>query len=172
MLKPYFYWIPANIPALGLGKTIYTTDYLFSKYSRSLAALSWRLFCRIDEISRQRTDRAAKILKSIESNKDISTIHKINDSAQPVYLRTPVLINSSRARENIVAELRKIGIGATCSYPASIADLDEVRPYSVIHNGQASAGQYIASHIVTLPSLPYLSDSDIQNVHLLLNKPV
>jgi dTDP-4-amino-4,6-dideoxygalactose transaminase len=170
MLKPYFYWIPANIPALGLGKTVYTTDYLFFRYSRSMAALAWRLFNRIDEISRQRTERARRMVDQLQDINGIKFIQKVNDSALPVYLRLPILVNSSKNRDAIIAELTKAGIGASCSYPQSIADLDNIRNFTVIHNNVASSGQYIARHILTLPSLAYMTSKDITRINRIFSR--
>jgi len=170
MLKPFLYWIPANIPALGLGRTLYTTDYLFSQYSRSMAALAWRLFARIDEISRLRSERAGKILKVLQDNSGISFIQRVKDSAKPVYLRVPVLVHASKTRSQIISELNERGIAATCSYPQSIADLEQVEKFSTIHNGIASSGQYIAAHIVTLPSIAFLKDRDIRKIKTVFDK--
>lgn len=170
MLKPYLYWIPANIPSLGLGKTIYTTDYLFCRYSRSMAALAWRLFNRIDKISQQRTERAIKIIEQLQGNTGIRFIRKVNESTQPVYLRLPVLVDSSKNRDSIVEELSQQGIGASCSYPESIADLDDIREFSVIHNNVASSGQYIANHILTLPTLAYMNNQDIARINRIFAK--
>lgn len=170
MLKPCFYWIPANIPALGLGKTIYTTDYLFCRYSRSMSALAWRLFKRIDEISRLRTERARKMIELLQSINGIKFIHKVNDSALPVYLRLPLLVDSSKNRNTIIAELNRAGIGASASYPQSIADLEDICDFAVIHNNVASSGQYIASHILTLPTLSYMNDKDMARINRIFAK--
>ncbi len=164
LLKPYLYWIPANIPALGLGKTIYTTDYLFCQYSRSMSALAIRLFKRIDKISRQRKDSYNEIYNSLNKIQGIDFIKYTNKISDPVFLRTPVLINDVKMRNNIISELNKNGIGATVSYPESIANLDQLKSYSIIHNNISSAGEYVANHIITLPGISYLNSNDINKI--------
>ena len=164
LLHPVIYWIPANIPAFGLGKTIYTTQYLFCKYSRPMSALAWRLFKRIEEISSMRSSRAMKLIDKLKDNENIEIIQTVNDSAKPVYLRVPFLLKDARVRQQIIKSLQNAGIGATCSYPASIADLNELEDFSVIHNNIASNGRMVAESIITLPSLKYLNDNDIDKI--------
>ena len=164
LLKPWLYWIPAYMPGLGLGKTIYTTDYLFSQYSRSMAAISWRLFKRIDEITDQRISHAKALIDKLKDIAEIKFIEKVNDSSSPVYLRLPILIENTDDRNRLIEYLIKSGIGASHSYPHSIADLDNISHFSTIQNNQAPVGKYIADHILTLPTLSYLNNSDIEKI--------
>ena len=164
LLNPYLYWIPASLPFLGLGKTIYTTDYSFTQYSRFMSPLSWRLFKRIDNISEDRIRNTNAIIQSLSGIDNISFIKRINESAQPVCLRTPVILKNSSLRHLIINELNNKGIGATTSYPQSIADINDVINYSKIQNKIAASGQYIASHIITLPCNIYLRNTDIQTI--------
>lgn len=164
LLKPWLYWIPAYMPGLGLGKTIYTTDYLFSQYSRSMAAISWRLFKRIDEITDQRINNAKTLINKLKGIAEIKFIGKVNDSSSPVYLRLPILIENTDDRNRLIECLVKSGIGASHSYPNSIADLDNICSFSSIHNNQAHVGRYIADHILTLPTLSYLKNSDFEKI--------
>lgn len=161
MLKPWLYWVPANIPALGLGKTSYTTDYLFSKYSRSMSALASRLFRRIDQITHSRKQRCHLITEKLKPLDTISFIEPVNESVETACLRLPVIVRNSHARDQLVKKLNGCGIGATSSYPRSIADLKETSSFSIIHNNKASGGQYVANHILTLPSISCLNSHDI-----------
>ncbi len=162
LLKPYLYWIPSSLPFLGLGKTPYTTDYLYSQYSRSMASLSIRLFNRIEEITRQRQTRSAKTLEKLKEINGLSFLSPVDERTFPVHLRTPVLIDDAKRRNAIIDALQTKGIGATASYPKSIADLKETAGFTTIHNNRAENGRYIASHIITLPSMRYLNGNDIE----------
>lgn len=164
LLKPYLYWIPARIPALGLGKTIYTTDYVYTRLSRPMCAMAARLFKRIDRISEQRTRRTQGILEAISGNQHLDTPGILNKDVTPVYLRTPIYVLEDHRRKALIDALFDRGIIATCSYPQSIADLDQVLKYSVIHNDTATGGRYMAQHIVTLPSIAYINSHDIQAI--------
>lgn len=168
LLRPWLYWIPAYMPGLGLGKTVYTTDYLFSQYSRSMAAMSWRLFNRIDEITAQRVDRAETLMNKLKGMAEIKFINEVNKSSTPVHLRLAILINNTKNRDMLVKNLVKSGIGASGSYPKSIADLDAITDFSIIQNNKASGGKYIADHILTLPTLSYLNDSDVRKIETVI----
>jgi dTDP-4-amino-4,6-dideoxygalactose transaminase len=168
LLKPWLYWIPAYMPGLGLGKTIYTTDYLFTQYSRSMAAISWRLFKRIDEITDQRISHAKALIDKLKDIAEIKFIEKANNSSSPVYLRLPILIENTDDRNRLIEHLVKSGIGASHSYPHSIADLDNISNFSTIHNNQAHVGRYVADHILTLPTLSYLNDSDFEKIECII----
>jgi len=43
LLRPWLYWIPAGIPALGLGRTVYTTDIPMHRSSTLATSLVLRL---------------------------------------------------------------------------------------------------------------------------------
>jgi len=160
LLRPWLYWIPTKIPALGLGKTIYTTDYLFTKYSRHLASISFRLFTRIDAITSQRRENAQRISEAISSISGVNFVKTLKNSYS-ASLRLAVVIKNPQIRKMLVHDLNNMGIGATVSYPLSIAELDEVKEFATIHNNKSDKGKYIAEHILTLPTSPYVNNADI-----------
>lgn len=164
LLKPWLYWIPDGLPMLGLGRTPYVTDHVYSRYSRSMAALSVRLFRRIDAISRQRRTIATAFNEALSDLPGVSFIQPVDAGTEPVNLRTAVLIHDAEKRDRLIAGLKACGIGATVSYPGSIADLEEIRNFTTIHNNHAVNGRYIARHILTLPNIEYINESDIRNI--------
>jgi len=164
LIRPIFYWIPAKLPFLGLGKTIYTTDYLFTQYSKQLSNISYMLFMRIDSITEKRKIIHNKISNILKENKSIRILKSINHSTEPAYLRTAFFIKDTHIRDTIVAKLNTLGIGATTSYPESIAELNEIKHFSLAHNNKASNGIFVAKHIMTLPNISYLSDMDIKKI--------
>ncbi|MCW9014627.1 MAG: DegT/DnrJ/EryC1/StrS family aminotransferase [Gammaproteobacteria bacterium] len=163
LLHPRLYWLPANTPSLGLGKTIYTTNYLFSQYSSHLASIAYRAFKRVDLITSKRRENAEMIINALSPLSGVTFIEPLPDST-PVWLRIPLLINSSIIREKLLRELNSAGIGATTSYPQSIADLDEVKKYAAINSGECIQGKYIARHILTLPTMSYMNNNDISTI--------
>lgn len=161
LLRPWLYWIPANLPALGLGKTIYTTDYLFTKYSRHLASLTTRLFNRIDKITRQRQDNAEHISKILHKTPGLKLIRSLSDTTS-ASLRVAMTIDDLEKKKQLLQKLNEQGIGASTSYPESIADLKQVKKFSSIQNIKIENGAYVARHILTLPTISYMTEKDIQ----------
>jgi len=162
-LHPRLYWIPANIPALGLGKTIYTTDYLFTRYSEHLASISLRLFKRISRITNERKHNAGTLHNILKDLPGIRIFEKTANSSSSC-LRFPVIIENSEKRNQLVKQLNSEGISATISYPCSISELNEVRPFSIVHNNNSSGGRYIARHILTLPTTPNMNSRDFSTI--------
>ena len=170
LLKPWLYWIPANIPALGLGKTIYTTDYLYTQYSRSMSALAVRLFDRIDDITKERKNITEKIFSVLKNIEGVRFIELTDKETEPAYLRAVVFIKNKDKRNIIIDELRNNGISATTSYPQSIAELEQIKEYSVTHENDAENGKNIAQHIITLPSIASINSDDVNNIDNIFSK--
>lgn len=170
MLRPWLYGIPSHLPGLGLGKTVFTTDFPLEQPSRSLTALALSMFGHLDEFGRIRVANANRLLKALRAMPGIETVAP-HPSASPVYLRAPVLISSAAARERAMMSLHAAGIGATGSYPASIADVPELRNL-LAGPAIADGGRYVAAHIVTLPTHPFVTLADMTRTLAALSSTV
>jgi dTDP-4-amino-4,6-dideoxygalactose transaminase len=159
MLRPWLYWIPNRVPQLKLGQTVFTTDFPLEQPSRALSGLGSVMLPHLDEFTDVRTRNAAALLEGLRSIPGVQTIAPRSD-AVPVYLRLPILIADTNARRRAFAALESAGIGATGSYPASLADVRELQSSASI--GSATGGRYVADHIVTLPTHPFVSGADIE----------
>jgi dTDP-4-amino-4,6-dideoxygalactose transaminase len=74
-------------------------------------------------------------------------------------------------RSRLLRDLVDAGIGATGSYPGSIADIPEVQA-QFSSPPDARAGREVAARIVTLPTHPYVSGRDIESTVDILLKSV
>lgn len=163
LLRPSLYWIPAGIPALGLGRTVYTIDIPMHRMSTMAAGLAWRLFKRIDAISEERIDSAKCLLQTLISTPLLTPISPIAGSS-PVYLRLPCLARDNHERDGIVEALNREGVGATASFPRALCDLGDIATHTVIDADACAGARFIAERIVTLPTLAYLRDVDIRRL--------
>lgn len=169
LLHPGLYWIPAGIPALGLGRTVYTTDIPMHRMSRFAAGLVGRLFAGIDAITDRRIEVARRSIQAISGNPLLAPVAPIAAS-RAVYLRLPCLARDSRHRDGIVAALTRSGIGATASFPQALGDLDDIAGHARIDGGAASGARSVAERIVTLPTLAYQRDADIRRLSQCLER--
>jgi perosamine synthetase len=169
MLRPALYGIPARIPQLGLGKTVFTTDYPLQQADPRLLALGLVMMQHLDEFTTARVTRATALLEGIGATPGVRTITP-RAGASPAYLRLPILLANAEAREAAIAELTSGGIGATGSYPASLIDVAELRPHLVNPAAATPGGRTVASRIVTLPTHPFVSPTDIGRVIATLRK--
>lgn len=163
LLRPWLYWIPANIPALGLGRTVYTTDIPLHRSSAMASSLVLRLFARIDEITAARIEAATRIAEVLTGSGALAAVSPLPDS-DPVYLRLPCLAADADRRDQLIAALVRAGIGATGSFPHALADLPEIGAHAAVECGVVSGARSVAARIVTLPTLAYLRPADIRRL--------
>ena len=159
MLRPSLYGIPARIPQLGLGQTAFTTAYPLVRPDPVLAALALTMIKRLDVFTRARQANARALLDAITVLPGVRTIAPTAGSC-PVYLRLPVLAERAE-RAATIRSLNAAGIGASASYPASIADVPELRSSLADANPRASGGRLVASRIITLPTHPLVGADDL-----------
>lgn len=163
MLRPQLYWIPNGIPALGLGRTAFTTEFPVAHASRPLVALAISTIRRLDELTRGRVETAAKLLEGLRSISGIRPVMP-RENSRPVYLRLPVLFDDAGARQQAWQALNQAGIGASGSYPAALADVPELRPFLADGDSPSGGGRWIAQRILTLPTHAFVRDADVRRI--------
>jgi dTDP-4-amino-4,6-dideoxygalactose transaminase len=175
LLKPRLYWLPNALPQLGLGRTVYTTEFAIDAQDPGLAALGTIMLRELDAFTAARQANAARIVAALGAPAGASggvsghltgglSIPAVPAGSTPAWLRLPLLVGVPGFRERLVAELTAAGIGATTSYPASLADVPELRP-SIAGDVTGCAGaRTVASRILTLPTHPYVSAADIRTM--------
>jgi dTDP-4-amino-4,6-dideoxygalactose transaminase len=167
LLRPWLYWIPNSIPQLELGRTEFTTAFAIDRPSRALTSLAAAMMPRLDYFTEARTRNARALLEAISGLDGIRTVRPLT-TANPVYLRLPILVSNPDLRRQILATLNERGIGATGSYPASLADVDGLQPSLANPAARADGGRQIARQIVTLPTHAFVTASDIERIAALL----
>jgi len=160
LLRPSLYGMVTRIPQLELGKTVFTTDFPLDGPDPALAALAATMLPRLEAFTAARRTNAAAYLERLAAIPGLRTIAPVA-SAEPVYLRLPVLCATASAKQRAIAALTAAGIGASGSYPASLADVPEVQKVMVNGPVAADGGREVARCIVTLPTHPYVTIHDI-----------
>lgn len=162
LLRPRLYGLPARMPWLGLGRTIYSTDFATALPPGVLSALAAVMLTRLDALTLLRAANARSLIERLTALPGIRIAEPHHD-AQPVYLRLPVLVEAPLRRGEVIAALNAAGIGATGSYPASLADVPQLQP-ALVSSPAAREGRRVAGRIVTLPTQPFLAAADIDRV--------
>ncbi len=160
MLRPWLYGIPTRIPQLGLGRTVFTTDFPLERADPVLAALGQVMLHRLDEFTVSRRANAAALLAALPGTAGLTAV-RARPGTAPAYLRLPVLCGDARQRQAVMAALQDAGIGATASYPASLVDVEALRPHLVNPDVPASGGRSVAKRIMTLPTHPFVTPADV-----------
>jgi perosamine synthetase len=159
MLRPRLYWIPNGIPQLGLGKTVFTTDYDLVRPSRPLLALGLAVVDHLDAYTRVRRQNATDLLGRLRAISRVQTITAPPD-ASPVYLRLPILLPDDATKRLALEVLAGRGIGASGSYPASLADVPELTGLLGCMASPAGARD-VARRIITLPTHSLVTVADV-----------
>lgn len=160
LLRPWLYGIPTRLPQLGLGRTVFTTDFPLERADPALAALGQVMLRRLDEFTAARRANAAALLAALSRSGGPAAITPRAGST-PAYLRLPILCADAAQRRLALAALLADGIGATASYPASLVDVPELRAHLVNPEARATGGRDVARRIVTLPTHPFVTPADV-----------
>lgn len=169
-LRPWLYWIPDRVPQLELGRTVFTTDFPLEALDGALASLATTTLHHLDDYVRVRTATAAALRAGMRSVQGVRVVETLAD-VTPGHLRLPLLIDDAAARQRALDMLRAAGIGASGSYPASLADVPELQA-SVAAPAEAAGGRYVAAHIMTLPTHPFVRPEDVERMLSILEASV
>lgn len=164
MLRPWLYGIPARIPQLELGRTVFTTEFPIARPSPALAALARVMLARLEAFTAARVANAQRLRDGLAAVPGLRPI-SVPSSAVPAYLRLPMLARDERQRDRLLVRLTSAGIGATASYPASLADVPALRPaLAGVTPADARGGREVAARIFTLPTHPLVKPADVRRI--------
>jgi perosamine synthetase len=149
-IRPWLYWIPASLPFLGLGRTIFPTRVPVRRMSAMKAGLlrGWR--SALARANRRRAD-AARFFS-----------HRVRSAIAPgsayPYLRFPVFASSAAERDALFARSQRRGLGLSVAYPSPIDEIAEVK--RVCNGHTFPSARRVADRLLTIPTHHWLSNQD------------
>jgi len=149
-IRPRLYWLPAALPFLRLGQTIFPKDVSLKRLSGMKAGVlrEWRT--RLRESNRIRSDASAYFSQRL-------SIGLANGPSHP-YLRLPIFAATPAERNRIYSRSERQGLGLSVAYPTPINEIPEI---SVAFNGRRfPSAQRVAEHLLTIPIHHWLSEND------------
>ncbi len=162
-LPPSRYWLLDRIPFLGLGLSVFDPNFKITKLSAYQERLASRLSTLVDPYNRIRQDNAHRLRAGIEGIEGIELPRSVMGS-NPVYLRFPILARDGTHRSRLLRRFRAVGIGASCSYPTSIGYIPGIDQYLARDQQPCPGAVSIAKRIITLPTHPYVTVADVDNM--------
>jgi dTDP-4-amino-4,6-dideoxygalactose transaminase len=147
---PWLYWIPAALPFLGLGRTIYPVRIDVRRLGGFQAGLLRRWRRRLARSNDDRTEAVSYFTRTLSLPQD-------GRAAGP-YLRLPIVAPDPQTRRRICLLAQQRGLGIAVAYPAPISDIPAIAPAC---DGQRfpSAAQ-LSQRLLTLPTHHWLSERD------------
>jgi dTDP-4-amino-4,6-dideoxygalactose transaminase len=124
------------------------------------AALAHVMLGRLEEFTARRTAAGGWWQHALADVPGLQFVRPRSD-ASAAFLRLPLLEADSSAKERTILALRQAGIGATGSYPLSLADVPGLQPH-LAAPVRALGGRAVASRIVTLPTHPMVTERDVR----------
>lgn len=153
-LRPSLYPLIRALPFTGLGHTAYETRYSVARLGKFSSAVATCLLERLDQLAFGRRKVAASLRAALGQEPGLYLIQPV-PGAESADIRFPVLVRDSSQRTRLIHALERSGIGATASYPCSLADVPEVRAKVPPADTDCPGARRIAESIVTLPTHAY-----------------
>jgi dTDP-4-amino-4,6-dideoxygalactose transaminase len=147
--RPWLYGIPASIPSLHLGETVYHTAH----EPRSMSAAAAGLVLRAPRELTGRVRIAEILTRAVEEGGYIASI-AVAEKGRPSYLRYAIVDSGRR--------MPSPGIGVLRGYPRSLADLEAMRP-ALVGNEVALPGvNRLVNSLFTLPTHGLVRTADLE----------
>jgi dTDP-4-amino-4,6-dideoxygalactose transaminase len=150
-LRPHLYGLIRRLPFTGLGHTRYETRYPVTALTRWQAGVAARLLERLPELNGRRRRLAGAYQAALTAVPGIEIVPSL-PGAEPAFARYPFRVREPETRERVVTALHRAGIGATTSYPLSLADVPEVIARVPAADRDCPGARRIARTVVTLPT--------------------
>ncbi len=161
LARPSLYGIPASLPFLRLGETIYKPPYPALGMPDTAAGVLARTWSLAQKEAETRTTNGARLLESVTAYEGMQPT-SVPPASKAGYLRFPVVVEN-RLREFFdSASARKLGI--VPGYPSSLADLPGFTHRCVNGDQAFPAARTLATRLFTLPTHGMLGDKDVRQI--------
>jgi len=160
--NPLLYRLPASLPFLGIGETVYEPAF---ETSRGMWAWQERLGSRlasgIPALRERRLANARRLAASVRDAKGFSLPALATDDGP---LRLPVLAPSRASRERMLRDLASRGVSASAMYPGTLLDVRALRPHVVNPDAAVRGARELADRLFTLPAYPALKAPEVERI--------
>lgn len=159
-LHPALYWLPAALPFLKLGRTIFDTRFPVERLSAAKAGLCLDWEERLKSSMEVRGLKAAALCRKMR-------ISESRDGASAFsYLRLPVIVESSERKAAICAAAREKGLGVTQMYPSAVDRIPEIA--GGFYDRAFPVATRVAERLVTVPVHEFVSTGDEEEIARLM----
>lgn len=160
MLHPRVYWLPASLPFLNIGASVFEPHFSSVSLDIFTLGLAKNVLLRLDALNEGRRMVTSALLAGLEQVEGLQLVRPMPD-AEPVFLRLPVLPRLGYWPHGTDAENQALGI--VRSYPKALQDIEGLKPY-LAGQGNFPMAAMLARNILTLPTHAYVRDGDVTAV--------
>ena len=181
--RPALYRLPASLPWLRLGESVFDPNFRHSLFGAAQAALALHALDGLERVNHERKTKAARYAASLNSVDNSLQLIVPAPGAEPVYTRFPLLPrrNSKTAgglqsaapgdkdgREGTSPTRRfasaLMNLGVSPGFPLPIQDIPELRPHLARPDGHYPGAAFLARHLFTLPTHDHVRPGDISTI--------
>jgi dTDP-4-amino-4,6-dideoxygalactose transaminase len=150
-IRPRLYWIPAALPFLRLGQTIFPRDIPLRRLSGIKAGLlhDWR--SRLARSNRIRSETAGYFTRRLALGPGSAP------AAHP-YVRLPVFAANPEERKRILSRSQARGLGLSAAYPTPVNEIPEIA--AAFNGARFPSARRVAERLFTIPTHAWLSEKD------------
>jgi len=150
--RPSIYGIPASIPALHLGETVYHEASEPAGMARSAAALLDRTLLGVDDAANARRENAVVLRDAADQSRHVKAVRSV-DGAVSGFLRFPILLRSDGT------DAPSLGIAR--GYPEPLPAEPEIQENMITSQEPLHGARELARRLVTLPTHQMVNAVDI-----------
>jgi perosamine synthetase len=149
-IRPSLYWIPAALPWMRLGETVFPRHVVLARLSGMKAGLLRGWQRGLVRSNRMRSEAAAYFSRRLHLTLPAGPLHP--------YLRLPIRVQTPQEKARLYMQAKARGLGVSVAYPVPINEIPELR--GVFPEQHFPSARRIADTLLTLPTHQWLSAQD------------
>ena len=157
LTRPSLFWLPRSLPFLKLGETLFDPSVPIRRMSSFQAGLTRQWRRKLEQLRDARSRNVTRWMAvvGLGAHKE-SPFFNGRSLGLP---RLPLRIKDARAREALLRESARRGLGIMPVYPTSIAAIPELK--GTFGDAAFPVADRCARELVTLPTHAYLTEDDV-----------
>lgn len=152
-IKPSLYWLPAGLPFLKLGETIFYRDFPIKRLSDMQAGLLRDWQNRLYELNEARRNVAVFFINALGLKDRTTNI---------TYLRLPIVTLNNELRDKLFYFSQANGLGVVTMYPTPIHEIEELKAQFRLASYPSS--KEVSKRLLTIPTHQFIKKSDREKI--------
>ena len=159
LIRPGVYWLPAGLPFLGLGETLYDPTFPIRRLDGLRAGLLKTWQRRLADSNEDRARHADVFLGRFRHEE--AQLDPIRASGT-AYLRLPVVMPTTAAKQHMCAVGTDLGLGVSSLYPTPVSEIPELQ--AQFQGRQYPGAVTLAHRLITLPVHYFVDEHDAERI--------
>jgi dTDP-4-amino-4,6-dideoxygalactose transaminase len=167
LVHPRAYWVPAALPFLNIGASVFDPEFSVGGLSAFQAGLATAVLDRVEELNSGRRSLAVSLLERLGTVRGVRTIRPL-PGAEPVFLRLPVLPSGGAWPGGEPPQRPALGI--VRSYPLPVHRIPGIESH-LAAMGKFPGASSLAAGLLTLPTHGWVREGDVADMLSHLARP-